>query len=266
MPAVGVRLLISGAAYLVKIAGLAASLMLVVASGLTQSALAANRDALWAVVHNFCLPAYSAIGLAFPCTEVNIANGVERGFAVLRLPSSATHLLVVPTARISGIESPLLLSGNAPNYWEAAWSVRHFVEEGAHRQLTRDKIGMAINSVAHRSQDQLHIHVACIDRSVAMILHQHETEIHGSWSFLSSPLLGRGFTAMKIETDDLANVNPFKLLARAVAPPKASMDSQTLIVVGATFRDGRPGFYLLAAGPSAASGNGEVLLDDRCRF
>jgi hypothetical protein len=33
---------------------------------------------------------------------------------------------------------------NAPNYWEA----RRFVEEGARRQLPRDKIGMAINSAA----------------------------------------------------------------------------------------------------------------------
>jgi hypothetical protein len=86
---------------------------------------------------------------------------------VLRAPSSATHVIVVPTTRISGIESPALLTENAPNYWEAAWDARRFVEEGARRQLPRDKIGMAINSAASRSQDQLHIHVACIAPKVA---------------------------------------------------------------------------------------------------
>jgi CDP-diacylglycerol pyrophosphatase len=65
---------------------------------------------------------------------------------VLRAPSSATHVIVVPTALISGIESPALLRENAPNYWEAAWDARRFVEEGARRPLPRDKIGMAINS------------------------------------------------------------------------------------------------------------------------
>jgi CDP-diacylglycerol pyrophosphatase len=72
----------------------------------------------------------------------------SRGFAVVQAPSS---VLVVPTTRIPGIESPALLSENARNYWEAAWDARRFVEEGARRRLPRDKIGMAINSPASRS-------------------------------------------------------------------------------------------------------------------
>jgi CDP-diacylglycerol pyrophosphatase len=44
---------------------------------------------------------------------------------VLQAPSSATHVIVVPTALISGIESPALLRENAPNYWEAAWDARN---------------------------------------------------------------------------------------------------------------------------------------------
>jgi CDP-diacylglycerol pyrophosphatase len=86
---------------------------------------------LWAVIHDICVPAYQSIGVGFPCAEVSIADGLERGFAVLRAPSSATHVIVVPTALISGIESPALLRENAPNYWEAAWDARRFVEEGA---------------------------------------------------------------------------------------------------------------------------------------
>jgi CDP-diacylglycerol pyrophosphatase len=148
-----------------KVPTFAATMGLILATiaNLPHSASAANRGGLWAVVHDICVPAYQSIGVGFPCVEVNIANGLERGFAVLRAPSSATHVIVVPTTLISGIESPALLRDNAPNYWEAAWVARRFVEEGAARQLPRDKIGMAVNSAASRSQDQLHIHVACVE-------------------------------------------------------------------------------------------------------
>jgi CDP-diacylglycerol pyrophosphatase len=78
-------------------------LILATIANLPQSASAANRGGLWAVVHDICVPAYQSIGVGFPCSEVSIADGLERGFAVLRAPSSATHVIVVPcTLRVSG--------------------------------------------------------------------------------------------------------------------------------------------------------------------
>jgi CDP-diacylglycerol pyrophosphatase len=76
------------------------------------------------------VPAYRSIGVAFPCAEVNIANGLARGFAVLQAPSSTAHVIVVPTARISGIESRVLQSENAPNYREAAWEPAASLSKG----------------------------------------------------------------------------------------------------------------------------------------
>jgi CDP-diacylglycerol pyrophosphatase len=252
-----------------KVTSFAATMGLVLATvaGLPYSVSAANRSGLWVVVHDICLPAYQGIGVAFPCAEVNVANGLDRGFAVLQTPSSAAHVIVVPTTRISGIENPALLRENAPNYWEAAWDARRFVEEGAGRRLSRDKIGMVINSAASRSQDQLHIHVACIAPAVADFLRRHQAEIHRAWSFLSSPLLGHRFAAMKVETDSLAHVNPFKLLARGLPSGKFSMGSQTLAAIGATFGAGRTGFYLLANDSGASPKNivsAEALLDHKC--
>jgi CDP-diacylglycerol pyrophosphatase len=245
----------------------ALGLILAAVTGLPRSVPAADRNALWVVVNDICLPAYRGIGVAFPCAEINIAEGLDRGFAVLKTPSSAAHVIVVPTIRISGIESPALLSENAPNYWEAAWEARRFVDDGAGRQLPRDKIGMAINSAARRSQDQLHIHVACVAPRVAEFLRRHQAEIHETWSFLSSALLGHRFAAMKVETDSLAHVDPFKLLSLGLPSGKFSMGSQTLAVIGATFADGRIGFYLLAndsgASPRAIV-SAEALLDAKC--
>jgi CDP-diacylglycerol pyrophosphatase len=242
-------------------------LLLATIAGLPRFAFADNRNGLWTVVHDICLPAYQGIGVAFPCIEVNIANGLDRGFVVLQKPSSTTHVIVVPTIPISGIESPALLSEGAPNYWAAAWDARRFVEEGARRWLPRDKIGMAINSAATRSQDQLHIHVACVAPAVANFLRRHQAEIHGTWAPLSSRLFGHRFVAMKVETDGLANVDPFKLLAHGLSSSKVSMKSQMLAVVGATFPDGKVGFYLLANDSSALQRHAvsaEGLLDDKC--
>jgi CDP-diacylglycerol pyrophosphatase len=243
----------------------AISLTAAIVAGQPHSVSAADRDELWFVVHDMCLPAYRSLGVAFPCVEVNITQGLERGFAVLQTPSSATHIIVVPTARISGIESPALQSENAPNYWQAAWDARRFVEEGAGRQLPRDKIGMAINSVATRSQDQLHIHVSCIAPVVADFLRRHEGEIHGAWFPLRAKLAGHRFVAMKIETDSLANVDPFKLLASAFPSKKRSLGRQTLAVIGATFRNHKSGFYLLANDARIpATVSAEALLDEKC--
>jgi CDP-diacylglycerol pyrophosphatase len=127
---------------------------------------------------------------------------------------------------------------------------------------------MAINSAASsRSQDQLHIHVACIAPKVAEFLRRHQAEIHEAWSFLTSGLLGPRFAAMKVETDTLAHVDPFKLLARSLPSGKFSMGNQTLAVIGATFSDGRIGFYLLANESGASPRkivSAEAPLDDKC--
>jgi len=186
---------------------------------------------------------------------------------VLQKPLSPAHVIVVPTIPISGIESPVLLGEGAPNYWEAAWNARHFVEEAAHHSLPRDMIGMAINSAARRSQDQLHIHVACVAPTVAKFLRRHETEIRGTWLPLSTRLLGHRFAAMKIETDDLANVDPFKLLMRGLPPGQFSVASQMLAVIAATFRNGKAGFYLLTNDLSdlpRSDASAESLLDNKC--
>jgi CDP-diacylglycerol pyrophosphatase len=51
-----------------KVTSFAATMGLILATvaGLPHSVLAANRNELWVVVHDICLPAYQAIGTAFP--------------------------------------------------------------------------------------------------------------------------------------------------------------------------------------------------------
>jgi CDP-diacylglycerol pyrophosphatase len=122
-------------------------------------------------------------------------------------------------------------------------------------------------SASTRSQDQLHIHVACIAPVVADFLRRRQSEIHGAWSPLRAKLAGRRFLAMKVETESLAEVDPFKLLRRGNSSNRLSMGRQTLAVVGATFRNGKSGFYVLANDTRASprdTASAEALLDDKC--
>jgi CDP-diacylglycerol pyrophosphatase len=102
---------------------------------------------------------------------------------------------------------------------------------------------------------------------VADFLRRHQTEIHGTWSPISVKVAGHKFSAMKVEADSLAQVDPFKLLARGLPSNKLSVGRQTLAVIGATFRNGKSGFYLLANDSGASPKeivSAEALLDDKC--
>ena len=84
----------------------------------------------------------TAVPFAEAVREVELATG----YVVLKDRVGDTQFLLMPTARITGIESPAILAADAPNYWDAAWQARHFVDERAHRDLSREAISLAINS------------------------------------------------------------------------------------------------------------------------
>jgi CDP-diacylglycerol pyrophosphatase len=71
---------------------------------------------------------------------------------------------------------------------------------------------------------------------------------------------------MRIDRE-LRGADPFKLLADGIPGARESMGSETLVMVGASFADGRDGFYLLADHVDLLAGDrasGEELLDHDC--
>jgi CDP-diacylglycerol pyrophosphatase len=212
---------------------------------------AADPDALWKIVHEKCAPNQAAKGQPQPCLAVDLAGD----YAVLKDIRGRTQVLVIPTSRITGIESPALLNPAAPNYWQDAWAARRFVEKLAGRPIARDDIGLAVNSMDGRSQDQLHIHVDCLKANVRQALIAALPSIGFSWKPLPVPLAGERFWAMKLAGADLGARNPFKLLAFGEAGARAKMGLETLVVVGVTFGDGKPGFVLLSDRASLAAGD-----------
>jgi CDP-diacylglycerol pyrophosphatase len=229
--------------------------------------IAADPDALWKIVHDRCVPNEERTGQPAPCALVELAGGAGRGYAVLKDLVGVAQFLLIPTARLGGIESPELLAPDAPNYWDDAWQARRFVEGRLSRKLTRDELGLAINSASGRTHAQLHIHVDCLRREVREMLRAHEGEIGRGWSTPSFPLDGHFYRAMRLDGDALGDVDPFRLLAEGVPGARESMGSQTLVMVGASFGDGGDGFYLLTDRADLLAGDrasGEELLDHDC--
>ena len=242
---------------------LAGVLLFVSAALVAFLAQASDPDALRRIVEGICVPAEVATSNPTPCRLVDLT----RHYAVLKDLQGATQYLVIPTDTVTGIESPAILAPDAPNYWEDAWEARRFMEESAGRPVPRDVVGLAINSEKGRTQNQLHIHIDCANADVVRTLQNNETLVRPAWQPFPVQLAGHSYLVMRIEAADLAMTNPFQLLADGVPGAKADMGDQTLVVIAATFRDGRDGFYLLDDHVDAARADyasGEELLDHSC--
>jgi CDP-diacylglycerol pyrophosphatase len=239
---------------------LAALLVLALSAGTVR---AADPDALWKIVHDRCVPHATAGEGPAPCSFVDLPGG----YAVLKDIRGATQFLLIPTARIAGIESPAILQPGAPNYWQVAWAARRFVDERAGRSLPRQDIGLAINAASQRSQNQLHIHIDCLRPDVITALAAKAAEIGAGWTPVALPPAGHPYLARRIDGPDLAGVDPFRLVAESLPGAAADMGGQTLVLAGAGLGAGQEGFYLLEdhVDPAQpARGWGEELLDHDC--
>ena len=266
------------------------------AAGLLPALLAtvaaqADPDALWRIVHGRCVPDMTEHAEPAPCAAVSLAGG----YAVLKDIVGATQFLVIPTARVSGIEDPAVLQPDAPDWFADAWQARHLAEARLGHALPRGAVALAVNAVSGRSQNQLHVHVDCLRADVAATLSRLAPAVGPAWAPLpaatpTSPapapapaggaapevdagtaqgtLPGTGsahWQAMRVTGDSLAGVRPFLRLADGLGA-RADMGEWTLVVVG-TGPAEAPGFLLLADHADLAAGdrgNGEALQDHAC--
>lgn len=232
------------------------------ATGVPRSE-ALDRNALWTVVDNLCVPNMRLRGSPAPCAQVDL----RRGFVVMKdIPGNA-QVLLIPTRRITGIEDPQLLSPAGLNYWQAAWEARASFQQSLGRRVPRGVTGLAINSALSRTQDQLHIHIDCLRPDIAALLRIRGDAIGSRWSDLRIPLAGRDYRAMRVMGEDLGSRDPFKLRAAGDPHARADMRRQTLVVAGYRSARGKPGFILLSRRADSAAGDrahGEDLLDPRC--
>ena len=213
-----------------------------------QAAVAGvSRGALWRVIQT-CLINHALTGAAFPCLDVNVSEGNERGYAILRPPFAASDLILAPTRKIVGVEDPSLQASDAPNYFEDAWNAHKLLQDTLQKPVARDEIVLAVNSRQARTQDQLHIHIGCLTAAARQTVRAFAPALPESrWVPLGRPFHGLEFWGRLVVQEDLLGVNPFRLAAEAW--PKESRDRSqlTIAVAGIRVSDGRDGFVLLAS-------------------
>lgn len=223
-----------------------------------------DPNALWVVVQSCVSQAQSGHLMPGSCVAVDQRDHV----AILRSIEGREQYLLVPTKRVTGIEDPYVLEPSAPNYWVLAWSAAlRYLPTDVRKDRTR--IGLAINSVYGRSQNQLHIHISCIKPSATSVLDSMQQRIGSAWTAPIVPLGGHAYRAMRISGETLGAANPFALAAK-LPGAAGHMDAHTLVLVGTAWDKGtHPGFYLLddvaqGTGDDADRGHGEALLDEDC--
>lgn len=238
--------------------------------GVTVAALAvspqtADRNALWRKVHDICaVKAKEGIFPPSPCIEMHAGYG---GYAIFKDQHGLYQYLLIPSSRISGIESPKLLQSDAPNYFALAWNARRYVERAIGAKQPRDAMSLVLNSREGRSQDQLHIHVDCIREDVHNTIVQQLPHLSDRWAWLSEglPPSRHRYMARRLDTESLS-IDPLKDLNRAL-PSGDHLSAHSLVVVGVSDPTTGPGFVLLSGRVDEAHadhGNADDLQDTAC--
>lgn len=225
-----------------------------------------NGLALWVIISTLCVPGQVQKHDPSPCALVSLEGGQERGFVLLKDRVGASQYLLMPSARVTGIEDPKLLAPGVTNYFARAWEERGLVSAKLGRPLPREATSIAVNSIYGRSQDQLHLHIDCLDAQVGQELKALARRIGPDWSKSRIRLGKHAYWARRLNGESLS-ADPFRLLADTMPGARGEMGAWTLVLVGETDAAGRPGFYLLAnrADPAhGEEGSGEVLQDHDC--
>lgn len=221
------------------------------------------RKTLWLTVQA-CVADYQLIGSPFPCLQVNLNGGQDRGYIVLR---DRGDTILAPTRKVVGIEDPWLQTPDAPNYFDDAWRARPLLAGPDGRPPPPENFALAVNSKFTRSQDQLHIHMGCLAPEVKRWLPGLAPKLPvGVWTRVGVPIAGSSFLAMRTGRAPGTDVEPFRLAAEAMGG-KTNLARMTLLVTEA--RIGETDEALIFASYAGESGpvhelRAETMLDLTC--
>jgi len=216
---------------------------------------------------------YSATQLcAYVSAPFGFTPFVGDGFTVIK-EKDVTHepnaFLALPSKIVTGIEDPQVTffsgkSSFSDNYFAHAWGLFrstvdavYFNNNSKHLKSTQE--GMAVNSFAGRTLNQLHIHMSCVLPAVQSVL--SNSKIRNAWSSnpISLPPNSHSYYAIKVPNLIWSN-NPFLLMQSEPHFKESMPGNQTLVVTGAP-----GGFYVLLDYVTAQDKRvGEALLDQFC--
>lgn len=240
--------------------------VLVAAFGARKLSGPGHRQALWRVVQT-CVADYKFVGAPFPCVQVNLAGGEERGYVAIYSPFGRREMIVAPTQKMVGVEDPRLQSPAAPNYFEAAWRARSLLG-GLNRNAADVDFALAVNPAATRKQDQLHIHLGCLLPDAKREVEAFASRLQvGGWSQVPAIVYDAEFWGLPLAPDALGGVNPFRLAAEGPAGRDGDRSRLMILLVRLRIADGDR--WLLLASNLGGPGTytqiaAEDLLDPTC--
>jgi CDP-diacylglycerol pyrophosphatase len=240
-------------------ARIAATLALGLGATACAHLAAVDSNALWKIVDLRCVPSQQATGTPGQCTAVDL----DRRYAILKDIVGRSQYLLIPTDRITGIESPLVLAPHAQDYWVDAWQARTYVEKSVKRSLPDNQLGLEINSQYRRTQNQLHIHIDCMRGDISEALARHAKDSPDEWRW--DTLDGNRYRIMRVSSLGAAD-NPFRIVARDNQGAQV-MAAQTILVTGAGPSADKDGWLIVNSGLDVDNGSGsaESLQDHACR-
>ncbi|RTF21680.1 CDP-diacylglycerol diphosphatase, partial [Serratia marcescens] len=180
-----------------------------------------HPDALWRIVSQQCLPNQQAHDNPAPCAQVD----VQAGFVVFKDRNGPLQYLLMPSAKITGIESPAVLDAATPNFFAQAWRARHVMAERYGKPIDDGDISLAINSEYGRTQNQLHIHISCLLPAVKQRLAQIGPHFIKQWQPLPGGLLGHDYLGRRVTAAELEQQGAFRLLASGLPRADGRMGS-----------------------------------------
>ncbi|NWB87239.1 CDP-diacylglycerol diphosphatase [Pseudomonas gingeri] len=209
-----------------KILGLAV-VVVVLAAGSWLFWGLGKGNALWQIVSQQCVPHQQDAQNPAPCLRVDLQQHV----ALLKDRQGPLHDLTIPTERVTGIESPLLLEDNAYAFFASAWQQRGRLSAEAGKPIKDEFLSLAINSPYGRSQGQLHIHLACLRPGIYQQLVEQAPRVTQAWQPLAVRLNGHEYLAKRLNGQDLKQENPFKVLGEYARQQGDSLSHYGLALV-----------------------------------
>ncbi|MPR00826.1 CDP-diacylglycerol diphosphatase [Pseudomonas sp. MAFF 212408] len=185
-----------------------------------------NPDALWHIVSRQCVPNQQQQQKPDPCLAVDL----DRGYVLLKDRQGPLHVLLIAADKITGIEDPALGRGLLPHYVAQAWRHRDVLSSGLARPVPDQYVAVAINSRYGRSQNQLHVHIACLRAEVFAAINQPRNGLDEQWRVLPVQLMGHTYSGRTLSAAQAEGVDPLALLRDYVESRSDAMSQYGLLM------------------------------------
>lgn len=237
------------------------AILLVVAIAASAGAMALyfnnNADALWKIVSQQCVVGEQQKNDPAPCSLISEADG----YVVLKDRNGALQFLLLPIAKITGVESHKLLSPATPNFLSEAWRARHFMEERRGAAINDRVYSLAVNAQWGRTQNQLHVHISCLRPDIRQQLDALDSTLNAQWQ--THRLGEHDYIIRVITRDEFKRTSPFIRIANELPGAQEKMGSYGIAI--AALKDGRRALMVVERNWLLLNrGSAEELQDHSC--